>query len=110
MACKIKHPEADNIAGKEAAARGHAQVQLSPQTITDRDVVIALDDETVVMHWGVVFHGLQYVTLFGQWFDELWTNLPDAHLLYSRRGLNQSAIDMVKKELEGAAASDRATN
>jgi hypothetical protein len=63
--------------------RSRVQAQLSPQTITDRDVVLALDDETAVMHWGIHFQGRQYVALFAQWFDELWATTADAHVVYA---------------------------
>ena len=84
--------------------RAPAQAQLSPQTITDQDVVIALDDEAAVFRWGFLFHGRQYAVLFAQWFDDLWANTPGAKLVYSRAGVNQRALDQIRQELEAAEA------
>jgi hypothetical protein len=85
--------------------RSPAQAQLSPQTITDRDVVIALDDETAIFRWGVLFQGPHYATLFAQWYDDLWANTPGALLVYARSGVNQKALDQIRAELEVAEAT-----
>ena len=90
--------------------RSPAQAQLSPQTITDRDVIIALDDETAIFRWGMLFQGRQYAMLFAQWYDDLWANIPGALLVYARSGVNQKALDQIRAELEAVeAARDRRT-
>jgi hypothetical protein len=78
------------------------QAQLSPQTITDRDVIAALDDHTSAFHWGIHFQGRQYVMLFANWFDELWATIPGGRLVYSRNGFDQAALDEFRKELATA--------
>jgi hypothetical protein len=72
---------------------------LSP-VITDREAMLTFDDVNAMFRWGILFQGRQYTMLFARWFDEVWTSIPDSHLVYSRGGLNESAIDLIKKELE----------
>ncbi len=39
---------------------------LSPQMITDRDVIMSLDDASGVHNWGVLFQGHQYAAAFSR--------------------------------------------
>ena len=80
--------------------RPRIEAMLSPGLMTDRDVVMTFDDATAAYRWGVRFQGPQYLTLFERWFDDLWAGIPDNYLVYSHRGFNQSAIDLIRKELE----------
>jgi hypothetical protein len=83
------------------------RAQLSPQATTDRDVVVALDDESTVFHWGLHLKGRQYAALFAQWFDELWTTLPQTYFVYSRSGLDQQALDDFRQKLAEAESEAR---
>jgi hypothetical protein len=85
--------------------RAKVESGLSPQTITDREVVLAFDDANAALRWGLLFEGRQYAGLFARWFDDLWASIPDANLVYSRNGLNQKAIDLIRKELGAPEAS-----
>jgi hypothetical protein len=86
------------------------EAHMTPHIVTDRDVVVSLDDDNASYRWGFLFQGRQYVAVFARWFDELWAGLPDSHLVYSRTGANEKALDRVRKELEAAeTASDRRT-
>ena len=88
--------------------RARAEAALTPHLVTDRDVVIVLDDDNAAYRWGFVFQGHQYVAIFARWFDELWASIPDGYLIGTRGGLNQQALDRIRKELEAVeAASDR---
>jgi hypothetical protein len=88
--------------------RARAEAALTPHLVTDRDVVIVLDDDNAAYRWGFVFQGHQYVAIFARWFDELWAGIPDGYLIGTRGGLNQQALDRIRKELEAVeAASDR---
>jgi len=78
---------------------------LSP-VITDREAVLTFDDVIAMFRWGILFQGRQYSALFARWFDEMWTSVPDAYLVYSHNGLNQKAVDLVRKELEAAESSE----
>jgi hypothetical protein len=89
--------------------RSKVESGLSPQTITDREVMLAFDDANAALRWGVLFEGRQYAGLFARWFDDLWASIPDAYLVYSRSGLNQKAIDLVRKELEAAESRAHAS-
>ena len=80
--------------------RPRIEAMLSPGLMTDRDVVMTFDDATAAYRWGVRFQGPQYLTLFERWFDDLWAGIPDNYLVYSHRGFNQSAIDLIRNELE----------
>ncbi len=72
---------------------------LSPQMITDRDVIMSLDDASGVYNWGVLFQGRQYAAAFSRWFDDLWSNVPDTYQLYSRAGFNQRGFEQIKARL-----------
>ena len=78
---------------------------LSPNMITDRAVFLAYSDEASPLRWGLALQGHQYVTLFTRWFDDRWSAIPDSYLIYTRNGLNQKALDKIRKELEAAEAS-----
>jgi hypothetical protein len=84
--------------------RPRVEAMLSPGTITDRDVVMSFDDAGGFFRWCFWFQGPQYRALVERWFDDLWANIPDNYLIYSRNGFNQDAIDRIRKEL-GAAES-----
>ncbi len=75
---------------------GHAL--LSP-VITDREAMLTFDDPVGMFRWGILFQGRQYVALLARWFDEMWTSVPDNYLVYSHNGLNQNAVDLIRKEL-----------
>lgn len=82
---------------------------LSP-LIADRDSILTFDDENAMFRWGILFQGRQYATLFTRWFDEIWTSVSDAYLVYTRNGLNQKALERIRAELGGENASrDRAS-
>jgi hypothetical protein len=85
--------------------RAPTQAQLSPQVITDNNVLLCMDDRTSVFHWGLLLEGRQHAALFAQWFDELWSDLPGAHLVYSRTGLDQEELDAFRHELAEAEAA-----
>jgi hypothetical protein len=90
--------------------RSRDEAVLSPNLITDRDVLLTFDDANAPTRWGLLLQGRQYVTVFARWFDELWASIPDAYVVYSRNGLRQAALDRIRKELEAAEASgDRRT-
>jgi hypothetical protein len=78
------------------------EATLSPNLITDRETVLVFDEPNVTYRWGIQFQGRQTSTLFARWFDDLWANIPDSQLVYSRNGLNQTALDLIRKELEAA--------
>jgi len=89
--------------------RSRAEALLSPVQITDRDVFLSYDDE-LSSRWGLALQGQQYVALFARWFDDRWSAIPDSYLIYSRNGLNQKAVDRIRKELEGVeVAGERKT-
>jgi hypothetical protein len=91
-------------------ARSRAEAVLTPNVMTDRDVVIVLDDDKAAYRWGFVFQGRQYVDIFARWFDDLWAAIPDDYLVGSRGGLNQKTLDRIRKELEEVeATNDRRT-
>jgi hypothetical protein len=72
---------------------------LSPLLITDRETLLVFDD-AIPMHWGLLIEGREYAALCIRWFDDLWASVPDANLVYSRSGLNQKALERIRKELE----------
>jgi hypothetical protein len=88
--------------------RSRPEGLLSPALITDRAVLLSYDDETSPYRWGVVLEGQQYVTLFARWFDDRWAAIPERHMVFARNGLNQKAVDLVRKNLTraGAAATE----
>jgi hypothetical protein len=79
--------------------RPRIEALLSPGLITDRDTVMSFDDANGFFHWGFWFQGPQYRALLERWFDDMWANIPDSYLIYSRNGFNQGAIDRIRKEL-----------
>jgi hypothetical protein len=91
--------------------RPRVEPLLMPELVTDRDAILAFNDGTANLRWGVLFRGEQYRAIFGRWLDQLWSSIPDTKLLYSRAGFNQKAMDLVRKELEALesaqALSDR---
>ena len=90
--------------------RVRPEALVSPNIITDRAVFLAYSDEAASFRWGLALQGAQYVTLFTRWFDDRWFAIPDSYLIYSRNGLNQKALDRIRKELEAAQADgDRHT-
>jgi hypothetical protein len=80
--------------------RARFEAMLSPVQITDRDVFLTYDNEMGRYRWGLSLQGRQYVTLCARWFDDRWSSIPDSYLIYSRNGLNQKAVDQIKRELE----------
>jgi hypothetical protein len=85
--------------------RARPEAMLSPAQITDRDVFVTYDNEMGRYRWGLSLQGRQYVTLCAQWFDDCWSSIPDSYLIYSRSGLNQKAVDQIKRELEANDAA-----
>jgi hypothetical protein len=71
-----------------------------PAIITDRDALMIFDDATADLRWGLLFQNPQYLAHFERWFDDLWATIPDSYLVYSRDGVDQSAIERISKELE----------
>jgi hypothetical protein len=69
--------------------RSKVEAVISPAFITDNDTVIAFDDVGGALRLGILFQGHQYATLFARWFDELWSRIPDAYMVYSRNGVSQ---------------------
>jgi len=45
--------------------------------------------------------------LIARWLDDLWASIPDTHLIYSRNGLNQKALDLIRTEFEAAEQARR---
>jgi hypothetical protein len=89
-------------------ARLNVEAVTSPALITDRETIIAFDDVSGALRWGILFQGRQYAALFARWFDEFWSRVPDSHL--AQRAQSEGARLVVRKELEaGEAASDRRT-
>jgi hypothetical protein len=89
--------------------RSNVESILSPQTITDREAVLAFDDASAALRWGVTFEDRHCAALLGRWFDDLWASVPQTNLIYSRTGLNQAAIDRFRRELaanNGASKSE----
>jgi len=86
-------------------ARAHAEAILTPNLVTDRDVIVTLEDDNANHRWGFRFQGRQYVEIFARWFDELWASIPDSNLFISRNGLNEKALDRIRQELEAAEAA-----
>jgi hypothetical protein len=72
---------------------------LSPAVITDREALLAFDDRTAALRWGIVFEDRAGAAFLARWFDDLWA-LPESYLVFSRNGVNQAAIDLIRKELE----------
>jgi hypothetical protein len=87
-------------------ARSRAEAILTPNLVTDRDAFVTLDDDRANNRWGFLFQGSQYVAVFARWFDELWASIPDTYLIQSRSGVNQKALERIRKELE-AVESER---
>ena len=85
--------------------RPRIEALLSPGPMTDRDVVMTFDDAAGSFHWGFLFRGPQYRALLERWFDDLWANIPESYVIYSRNGFNDSAIDRIRKELGALEAS-----
>jgi hypothetical protein len=44
---------------------------LTPNLVTDQDVIVTPDDDRAHNRWGFLFQGRQYVAVFARWFDEL---------------------------------------
>ncbi len=80
-------------------SRHRVESLLMPEVVTDRDAVLAFNDGVAGFRWGLLFRGEQYRAVFGRWLDQLWSSIPDTHLVYSRNGFNQGAIDRIRKEL-----------
>ena len=80
---------------------GQSRNALLSPLITDREALLTFDDPAAMFRWGIRFQGRQYTLLFSRWFDEAWSQASDAHLVYSRDGLNQAAIDRIRLELGG---------
>jgi hypothetical protein len=85
--------------------RAQPEAMLSPAQITDRDVFVTYDNERGRYRWGLSLQGRQYVALCAQWFDDRWSSIPDSYLIYSRKGLDQKAVDQIKRELEANDAA-----
>ena len=85
--------------------RTRPEAVLTPILITDRDVILTLDDVIGPVRWGLLLQGRQYVGVFARWFDDLWASIPEACLVYSRSGANENALARIRKELETAETS-----
>lgn len=81
-------------------ARPRAESLLMPELVTDRDSILTFNDAIASFRWGVLFRGEQYRALVARWLDHLWASIPNSHLIYSRSGFNQKALDLIRKELE----------
>ena len=90
--------------------RSKVEAVISPALITDREAIIAFDDVGGALRWGILFEGPQYATLFARWFDELWSRTPDSYLVYSRSGINQKALDLIRTELEAVESARERQN
>lgn len=89
------------------AVRPKVEALLSPGLVTDRDVYLSYGNQVGGQSWAVSFHGQQYAAVFARWFDDVWSDIPDTYLVYSRNGLNQKALDLIRSELEiGATTTD----
>jgi hypothetical protein len=55
---------------------GRVEATLSPQLITDREVILTLDDTNGVLNWGLHLQGRQYASYFARWFDDMWAPIP----------------------------------
>jgi len=90
--------------------RPRPEATLSPVQITDRDVFLAYDNDGGRYRWGLALRGRRCVALFAQWFDDRWSSIPESYLIYSRSGLNQKAVELVRREIEANEAErDRAS-
>jgi len=59
---------------------------------------------------GLLLRGEQYVAAFAHWYDDLWASISDMGLVYSRNGIDEKAMDRIRKELEaGASITERQT-
>ena len=84
--------------------------QLTPNIVTDRDVVVSLDDDKASHRCGFLFQGDQFVAVFARWFDDLWTSIPNEYLVYTRAGLNEAALNRIRQQLVIAgSAQERRT-
>lgn len=90
------------------AVRANAEALLSPGLITDREVALVYGNRQGEQAWGLILNGPQFVSIFSRWFDDLWAAIPDTRLVYSRKGVNQPAIDDIRNELEGARLRENA--
>jgi hypothetical protein len=81
---------------------GSSEGQLTPNIVTDRDVVVSLDDDKASHRCGFLFHGSQFVAVFARWFDELWMSIPNEYLVYTRAGLNEAALNRIRQQLVNA--------
>ena len=82
--------------------RPSVDAALSPAAITDRDATVVFDDANASFQWGFWYQGAHHLALLERWFDDLWSR-PESYVVYSRNGLNQSAIDRIRKELAAIA-------
>jgi hypothetical protein len=85
--------------------RSRPEGVLTPNLVTDRDVIVTLDDDRTNNRWGFLFQGRQYVAVFARWFDELWASISDDYLVESRGEVNQKAVSEIGKELEAATGA-----
>jgi len=90
--------------------RPRVESLLMPELVTDRDAILAFNDGIASFRWAVLFRGEQYRAVFGRWLDHLWSSIPDSHLVYSRSGLNQKALDLLRKELEALESAQLRQN
>jgi hypothetical protein len=86
-------------------SKPRVQSLLSPQTITDRDTALIFDDASAAFRWGLVLEGVQYASLFARWFDDLWASVPDSYIMYSRKGLDQKALELLRREIAAIEAA-----
>jgi hypothetical protein len=85
--------------------KANAEPTLRRSSLTMKRLLV-FDDQSANFRWGIQVQGRKTSTFFVQWFDDLWASMPDTHLVYWRKGLNQQALDLIHKELE-ALESDR---
>jgi hypothetical protein len=108
----LEHQVRPNLVNKpsnveyKVLVRPRIEAMLSPGLITDRDIVSSFDSTAGFYQWAFWFQGPQYRALMERWFDDLWANIPETYVIYSRNGFNQSAIDRIRKELEAVEAAD----
>jgi len=93
----VQYAEKPSNVDVKILVRHRVEAMLSPAAITDRDVVMMFDDAAASFQWGFWFQGQQYRALFERWFDDLWSNIPDSYLIYSRNGFKESVIDRIRE-------------
>jgi hypothetical protein len=73
---------------------------LSPGTVTDREAILVYADQSAALRWGIVLEDQYSAALLARWFDDRWAAIPESHVIYSRNGLNQKAVERISRELQ----------